>query len=65
MTKESAADDVANVPFDLDLDAALEDVLKEARTDEVPDVLHHQDYRERWSADRRNGHGHQTLCGGN
>jgi hypothetical protein len=53
MTKETTANDVEKIPYGLDLDAALDDVLKESRTDEVPDVLHHQDYRERWPADRK------------
>lgn len=53
MPKESKTDSVEAIPYDLDLDAALEDVLKEARTDEVSDVLHHQDYRQRWPADRK------------
>jgi hypothetical protein len=53
MTEDATTDDRETIPHDLDLDAALEDVLREARTDEVPDVLHHQDYRERWPAERK------------
>lgn len=54
MPKETKTETLVEaIPYDLDLDAALEDVLREARTDEVPDVLHHQDYRERWPTDRK------------
>lgn len=54
MPKETKTETVVEaIPYELDLDAALEDVLSEARTDEVPDVLHHQDYRERWPTDRK------------